>query len=238
MATPESIAIRRDDALARAKAAADVITKVTGAAFAPFPAPTKHLDQRPATEAEWLADTLEAIAKRSAELGDAQVLESQIEDLTATVAAITKERDDALADVQLHNEHVNQEQATLDAVQRLVKLAVDNGYVRSALTESGWLQAKQDGEGGWSVSVTGVGPDLFAEPVTEPPQGDASAAVDPAELATMKRADLNDHAAKLGVPDPHTLPNKDAVIAAIKDVAATQGDGVPDTSVAVENQPQ
>lgn len=62
MATPESIAIRRASALERATAAADAIATSTGAAFAPFPAPNRDHEMRPAIEAEWLADTLEVIA--------------------------------------------------------------------------------------------------------------------------------------------------------------------------------
>lgn len=158
MATPESIAIRRDDALARAKAAVDVIEKVTGAAFAPFPVAHRDWTMRPAIEAEWVAETLEAIAA------------------SVTSTALIPTEDDPL------------NEAPVDA--------------------------------------------------PKPPQGDTSATDEQPDLAAMKRAELNDHAATLGVPDPHTLPNKDAVIAAITDVAATQGDGVPDTSVAVENQPQ
>lgn len=62
MATPVSIAIRRDEALARAEAAAQAIASATGAEIAPFPEPHKQEAMRPAVEAEWLADALEAIA--------------------------------------------------------------------------------------------------------------------------------------------------------------------------------
>jgi hypothetical protein len=43
----------------------------------------------------------------------------------------------------------------------------------------------------------------------------ASATTDPAELAKLSRAELNEHAASVGVEDPHLLPNKDAVIEAV-----------------------
>lgn len=62
MATPESIAIRRADALAAVATATQRIAAATGAAIADYPAPHKQHGMRPAIEAEWLAGALGAIA--------------------------------------------------------------------------------------------------------------------------------------------------------------------------------
>lgn len=62
MATPESIAIRRAGALERAESAATAIATATGAEIAPYPPPHKQVLMRDAIEAEWLADTLEAVS--------------------------------------------------------------------------------------------------------------------------------------------------------------------------------
>ncbi len=62
MATPESIAIRRADALDRANIAIDFIAQQTGAKIEAYPPDHKRPEVRPAVEAEWLADALEAIA--------------------------------------------------------------------------------------------------------------------------------------------------------------------------------
>lgn len=167
MATPESLAIRRSAALERVNATAEVIAEATGAVLAPFPDPHKRPELRPVEEAEWLAETLDAIAERAGPLSDGAALESQIAGLNGSIVALAKERDDAQSEVELHKDHVSKEQTTLDAVQHLMTIAASDDYVRLALVKSGWLQAKQDADGGdWSVSVIGVGPDLFAEPAT------------------------------------------------------------------------
>lgn len=62
MATAESIAIRRADALKRVAKATKTIAANTGAELTDYPAPHKNADMRPAVEAEWLADALESIA--------------------------------------------------------------------------------------------------------------------------------------------------------------------------------
>jgi hypothetical protein len=63
MATNESIAIRRTDALERVNAAIEKIAKQTGAEIEDYPPDHKQMAVRPAIEAEWLAGALEAIAK-------------------------------------------------------------------------------------------------------------------------------------------------------------------------------
>ena len=52
------------------------------------------------------------------------------------------------------------------------------------------------------------------DPEPEPPdEGEPNGAA----LSSMTRTELNDRAAELGVDDPADLPNKDAVIAAIRE---------------------
>ncbi len=62
MATPESLAIRRTAALDRVSAAAETIAGALGVDIAPFPDPHKRPELRPVEDAEWLAETLDAIA--------------------------------------------------------------------------------------------------------------------------------------------------------------------------------
>lgn len=51
------------------------------------------------------------------------------------------------------------------------------------------------------------------------------------DLSAMTRAELNEHAASIGVGDPHTLPNKDAVIAAIGETRTDTRDVSSDAPV-------
>lgn len=81
MATPESIAIRRTAALDRVADAIADIGEATGAAIAPFPEPHKQPAIRPAIEAEWTADALEAIAARTTE--QVTLYRDEIDNLTA-----------------------------------------------------------------------------------------------------------------------------------------------------------
>lgn len=90
MATPTSIAIRRTDALDRVTTAAERIADATGAQVAPFPAPHKVAELRPAIEAEWLADALESIALAVAPAEDAHaqlsaMTRAELNDYAATI---------------------------------------------------------------------------------------------------------------------------------------------------------
>lgn len=62
MATPESIAIRRADALDRSHAALKRIGEALDLDLGTYPEPHRDFEMRPAVESEWLAGTLEAVA--------------------------------------------------------------------------------------------------------------------------------------------------------------------------------
>lgn len=81
MATPESIAIRRAEALERVAKAIGTIATATGAEIPERPQDHKQLVIRPAIEAEWFADALEAIAGRTAER--TELFRAEIDNLTA-----------------------------------------------------------------------------------------------------------------------------------------------------------
>ena len=91
MATPESIAIRRAEALARVAKATRRIAKQTGAEIADFPDAHKQAEMRPLVEAEWLATSLEAIADATkAEQPETEDAPEEAQDATQA-----SQRDDA-----------------------------------------------------------------------------------------------------------------------------------------------
>ena len=57
------------------------------------------------------------------------------------------------------------------------------------------------------------------------------------DLGSLKRSDLNDLAEQAGVTDPHTLPNKQAVIDAIAQQTASTPEPEPDQAAAPTDTP-
>lgn len=81
-----------------------------------------------------------------------------------------------------------------------------------------------------AVHRLGLFHEHVAQVVADPPELQESEVddepdVDGDELATLTRKELNQKAAKLGVEDPAKLPNKDAVIAAIREAGEPEGAG-------------
>lgn len=213
MATAEQIGIRREAAMGRLTAATKKLSKHLGVEFDDFPESDRDPLMLDARRVEWTAAALASVESRAERLSDAKAIEAEL-------AAVTEEREAALEAAAAAKEADAQDAAIRDAMQRLVGLAADDDVVRFALTKAGFIQAKES-DGGVSVSVVGLGPDLFAEPGRAEPVAPPPANID---LDAMKRDELDAHAASLGIAEPEKLPNKAAVIDAIRALPAGETD--------------
>ena len=192
MATPEQIGIRREAALGRLTAATDKIAEALGIDIAEFPTQGKDQVALQADQIVWTADHLEAIAKKAAKLADRKALIEKADDARAAAKQAESERDDARAQIATDAAHA-------DALQRLAALAASDDWVRMALVKAGFIQAKQDADGGdWSVSVVGVGPDL--EPTAQP--NAAPDAPESAETSEPAQPDAEPASDESDAPDP------------------------------------
>lgn len=126
-------------------------------------APAERLDAR-MTQIRMLerhADVLEAIAAKVGRLKNAKAIDAQLQTVIA-------ERDEALEAATAVKQNEATTQQVQDTLNRIVYAAADHPYLRTALVELGVIQAKQDDGGSdWSVSVIGLGPNLFAEPAPD-----------------------------------------------------------------------
>lgn len=177
----------------------------------------KDQDYLRAKELARIADFLSGLAQAgSPESLELEAMQRKAESKAILADSLKVELDNALAEIEESNEAFAQWAVFGQSVQELLWAAVEDDDLRTALIESGFIEAEFAETRGWTISVAGIGPDLAGmierHKPTDDPVPELPNAVD---LTAMKRAELNAMAADLGIEDADKLPNKDAVIAAI-----------------------